>query len=82
VLAALGRAGVEVDAGRLDIHLGDVWVAEGGQARAYDEADAHRAMQEDPVRIRIHLHAGAASGWMWTCDLTRGYVDINAHYRS
>jgi glutamate N-acetyltransferase/amino-acid N-acetyltransferase len=82
ILAAVGRSGVAVDTDRVDIRLGGVWVAEGGQARAYDEADAHRAMQEDPVRIRIDLHAGAASGWMWTCDLTRGYVDINAHYRS
>jgi N-acetylglutamate synthase/N-acetylornithine aminotransferase len=37
---------------------------------------------EDPVRIRVDLHAGKASGWMWTCDFTRAYVDINAHYRS
>ena len=73
---------MDVDTSGVDIHLGGVWVAEKGEARAYDEADAHRAMQEEPVRIRVDLHAGAASGWMWTCDLTRGYVDINAHYRS
>jgi glutamate N-acetyltransferase/amino-acid N-acetyltransferase len=82
ILAAVGRSGVPLDPGRVDIHLGTVWVAEGGHARAYDEDDAHRAVTEDPVRIRIDLHAGPASGWIWTCDLTRGYVDINAHYRS
>jgi glutamate N-acetyltransferase / amino-acid N-acetyltransferase len=82
VLAAVGRSGVELDMGRVEIRLGDVWVAEGGHARAYDEAVAHRAMLEDPVRIRIHLNAGRASGWLWTTDLSHGYVDINAHYRS
>ncbi len=82
VLAAVGRAPVPVDVSRVDIHLGTVWVAEGGRARPYDEEEAHRAMLEDPVRIRIDLHAGEAAGWIWTCDLTRGYVDINAHYRS
>ena len=82
ILAAVGRAGVAVDIDRVDIHLGPVWVAEGGRARAYDEDEAHGAMTADPVRIRVDLHAGKASGWMWTCDLTRGYVDINAHYRS
>jgi glutamate N-acetyltransferase/amino-acid N-acetyltransferase len=82
VLAAVGRSGVELDMGRVDIRLGDVWVAEGGHARAYDEAVAHRAMLEDPVRIRVHLNAGRASGWLWTTDLSHGYVDINAHYRS
>jgi glutamate N-acetyltransferase/amino-acid N-acetyltransferase len=82
ILAAVGRSGIAVDIDRVDIHLGPVWVAEGGRARAYDESDAHRAVTQDPVRIRVDLHAGKASGWMWTCDLTRAYVDINAHYRS
>lgn len=82
VLAAVGRAGVDVDMSRLDLFLGDVWVAEGGQARAYDEALARSALLEDPVRIRVRLGQGQAAGWMWTCDLSHGYVDINAHYRS
>src|SRR5688572_27573446 len=82
ILAAVGRSGIPVDIERVDIHLGPVWVAEGGRARAYDEGLAHRAVTEDPVRIRVDLHAGTASGWIWTCDLTRAYVDINAHYRS
>jgi len=82
VLAALGRAGVEVDMSGVNLYLGDVWVAEGGAVRDYDEAQARRAMLEDPVRIRIGLGEGSAAGWIWTCDLSRGYVEINAHYRS
>jgi glutamate N-acetyltransferase / amino-acid N-acetyltransferase len=82
ILAAAGRSGVEFDVARLDIFIGAVWVAEGGSARAYDEATAALAMREDPVRLRLRLNAGAATGSIWTCDLTRGYVDINAHYRS
>ena len=39
-------------------------------------------MLEDPVRIRVRLREGEASSWIWTCDLSHGYVDINAHYRS
>jgi glutamate N-acetyltransferase/amino-acid N-acetyltransferase len=82
VLAAVGRAGVDVDMSECDLFLGDVWVAEGGRARAYDEEAARRALLEDPIRIRIRLKSGRAVGWIWTCDLTHGYVDINAHYRS
>ena len=66
----------------MDIRLGDVWVCQDGAAREYDEAAAARAMREAPVRIRVELHQGDGHGWMWTSDLTRGYVDINAHYRS
>jgi glutamate N-acetyltransferase/amino-acid N-acetyltransferase len=82
ILAAVGRSGVELDIGQVDIWLGDVWVAEGGQARTYEESTAHAALLADPIRIRIRLGAGAATGWMWTCDLSHEYVDINAHYRS
>ena len=82
VLAAVGRAGVELDIGGLDLFLGDVWVAEGGRARAYDEGLARRAMLADPVRIRVRLRDGQATGSMWTCDLSPGYVEINSHYRS
>jgi glutamate N-acetyltransferase/amino-acid N-acetyltransferase len=82
ILAAVGRAGVEVDQGEVDIHLGRVWVCEGGQARRYDEDAARAALLEDPVRITVRLRAGRASGWMWTCDFSHGYVDVNAHYRS
>jgi glutamate N-acetyltransferase/amino-acid N-acetyltransferase len=82
ILAAVGRSGVDIDARRLSIWIGDVWVADNGQARAYSEDAAHAAMTADPVRIRVHLGQGTVAGWMWTCDLTHGYVDINAHYRS
>ncbi|HVR72560.1 MAG TPA: bifunctional glutamate N-acetyltransferase/amino-acid acetyltransferase ArgJ [Vicinamibacteria bacterium] len=82
ILAAVGRSGVDLDINRVDIWLGDVWVAQGGRARAYDEAAARDAVLADPVRIRVHLGEGRAVGWMWTCDLSPGYVDINAHYRS
>jgi glutamate N-acetyltransferase/amino-acid N-acetyltransferase len=68
--------------GRVDLFLGDVWVAAGGSARPYDEAQARAALLEDPVRIRIRLGEGDAAGWIWTTDLSHGYVDINAHYRS
>jgi glutamate N-acetyltransferase/amino-acid N-acetyltransferase len=82
ILAAAGRAGVAIDPDRVGIWIGDVWVAENGQAREYSEEEAHSAMTADPVLIRVHLGQGKAAGFMWTCDLTRGYVDINAHYRS
>jgi glutamate N-acetyltransferase/amino-acid N-acetyltransferase len=82
ILAAVGRAGVAIGAGGVDIHLGDVKVAAASAALSYDEAAAHEQMVADPVRIRVVLHEGAATGWMWTCDFTHGYVDINAHYRS
>jgi len=82
LLAAVGRAGVPLDISRVSLWIGDVHVAEAGSARDYVEKTAAAAMQEDPVRLRIRLGEGDASGWIWTSDLSHGYVDINAHYRS
>jgi glutamate N-acetyltransferase/amino-acid N-acetyltransferase len=82
VLGCVGRAGVPLDIGRVAIWIGDVPVAECGAALEYEEKTAAAAMQQDPVRLRVRLGEGEESGWMWTTDLTRGYVDINAHYRS
>jgi glutamate N-acetyltransferase/amino-acid N-acetyltransferase len=82
VLAAVGRAGVPLDVSRVSLFIGDVHVAEGGAACDYVEQEAAAAMQQDPVRLRIRLGEGDASGWIWTSDLSHGYVDINAHYRS
>jgi glutamate N-acetyltransferase/amino-acid N-acetyltransferase len=82
VLAAAGRAGVPLDGDRVSIWIGDIQVAENGVARDYEEKDAAAAMEEDPVRLRIRLGEGQASGWMLTTDLSHRYVDINAHYRT
>lgn len=82
VLAAVGRAGVPLDIERVSIWIGDVHVAQAGAAREYLEQAAAAAMREDPVRLRVGLGEGSASGWIWTSDLSHGYVDINAHYRS
>ena len=41
-----------------------------------------RAMLADPVGIRLGLGAGSAAGGICTCDLSRGYVESSAPYRS
>lgn len=82
VLAAAARAGAEVDMSRSEIRFGDVCVACGGEAAEFEEAAARAALGETPARITIRLAEGAAEGWMWTSDLSREYVSINASYRS
>jgi glutamate N-acetyltransferase/amino-acid N-acetyltransferase len=82
VLGALGRAGVELDVAQVDIYFGDVCVAREGRAAQYSESEAKATLDEDPARIVVRLREGVARGWIWTCDLTHSYVDINASYRS
>ncbi len=82
ILGAAGRSGVAFDVGRIDIHLGDVWVCAGGCVRDYDESLATEAFTRETVLIRVNLNGGAAQASVWTCDLSHGYVDINGSYRS
>ncbi len=84
VVMAVGKSGAgAADRDRLSIRFGDVQVAEGGQVSpAYREADAAAHMKGQEILIRVGMGLGAGRATVWTCDLTHGYVSINADYRS
>jgi len=83
ILMAVGKSGEAVDPGALRVWLGDHLVAErGARHPAYDEAQAKAYMAEADILIRVDLGAGVGRAQVWTCDLTEGYIRINADYRS
>jgi len=84
ILAAIGYAGVDdLDVGKLNMYLDDVWVAKnGGRNPDYQEADGQRVMKQSEITVRVKLARGAAEATVWTCDLSHDYVSINADYRS
>jgi len=82
ILAAVGRAGIALDPGRVDIFIGDVRVCHKGMGDAFHEPTVHGTMQEHAYDIRVNLGRGKARTTLLTCDLTDQYVHINADYRS
>jgi len=84
ILAAVGYAGIgDLDATRIDLHLGDVHVVrQGGRHPDYREQDGQRVMKADEILVRIGLGRGTATETVWTCDFSHDYVTINADYRS
>ncbi len=84
ILAAVGRSGIDaLVVADLKIFLDEVLIVEnGGRAGSYREAAGARVMAQDEFSIRIALGRGGASARIWTCDLSHGYVTINAEYRS
>lgn len=83
IVAALGRAGERIDADALTIRIGGTLVAaQGGPVPGYDEAPVAAHMQGRAVDIAIDAGVGFGAATVWTCDLTHGYIDINADYRS
>ena len=83
VVMAVGKAGEPADRDKLSIAFGGVWAARNGLPLAdYDETPvaAHLAGREIDVTVDLGLGEGRAT--VWTCDLTHGYIAINADYRS
>jgi glutamate N-acetyltransferase/amino-acid N-acetyltransferase len=83
IVMAVGKAGEKADRDRLAIRIGGVAVAEGGMVvPGYDEAPVAAHMKGREIRIEVDVGVGRGRATVWTCDLTHGYVDINADYRS
>lgn len=83
IVMAVGKSGAEADRDRLTIRFGDMTLAENGwRSEDYDEALASEYMKNQELLISVDLGLGQGAQTMWTCDLTHGYIDINADYRS
>ncbi|HWL57824.1 MAG TPA: bifunctional glutamate N-acetyltransferase/amino-acid acetyltransferase ArgJ [Paracoccus sp. (in: a-proteobacteria)] len=83
VVMAVGKSGAEADRDLLTIRFGDMVLAEKGwRAPGYDEEKASAYMKRDNLVIGVDLGLGRSKRTVWTCDLTHGYIDINADYRS
>jgi glutamate N-acetyltransferase / amino-acid N-acetyltransferase len=83
VVMAVGKAGEPAERDKLAIRFGDTQVASGGLAvEGYDEAPVAAHLKGQDVRIGVDLGIGEGRATVWTCDLTHGYISINADYRS
>jgi glutamate N-acetyltransferase / amino-acid N-acetyltransferase len=82
LIAAAGRAGVEVEAERPEVSIGPGLLFKDG--RPHDEAapEAATYLEGTDIQVSVHLGAGDASSTVWTCDLSAEYVRINADYRT
>ncbi|MBD9374955.1 bifunctional glutamate N-acetyltransferase/amino-acid acetyltransferase ArgJ [Rhizobium sp. ARZ01] len=83
VVMAVGKSGEMADRDRLAIWFGDVRVAvDGERDPAYSEAAASAVMKEQDIAVRVDIGLGSGKATVWTCDLTKEYVEINGDYRS
>ena len=83
IVMAVGKAGAGIDQSRLDISMGGVLIATAGaRVDGYDEAPVAAHMKGEEIDIAVKVGDGAGTARVWTCDLTHGYISINADYRS
>ncbi|MCZ6720146.1 MAG: bifunctional glutamate N-acetyltransferase/amino-acid acetyltransferase ArgJ [Proteobacteria bacterium] len=83
IVMAVGKSGEAADRDGLEIRIGGHLVAsEGDVDPNYDEAAVARHMKGRAIAIEVDVAVGRGRATVWTCDLTRGYIEINADYRS
>ena len=83
VVMAVGKAGEPADRDLLSVWFGDIRVAHQGERDpAYSEQATSAYMKGEEIVIRADIGLGRGKATVWTCDLTKQYVEINGDYRS
>ena len=83
IVMAVGKSGAHANRDKLTIRFGDILVAENGWvAPGYTEDAGAGYMKAQDIVIAVDLGIAGGMETIWTCDLTHGYVSINADYRS
>jgi glutamate N-acetyltransferase/amino-acid N-acetyltransferase len=83
IVAAVGKAGEAADRDKLSISFGDLLVAKDGEvAPGYSEQQGAAYMKRPEIVIAVDVGVGKEAATIWTCDLTKDYIAINADYRS
>ncbi len=83
VVMAVGKAGEPADRDTLSIRFGTTVVARDGLVvEGYDEAPVAAHLKGSEIEIGVDVGLGEGRATVWTCDLTHGYISINADYRS
>lgn len=86
ILCAMGYSGVRFDPRKVDLFFkseaGTIQIVENGKGLDFDEGEATRILSRPEVTAVADLKEGEAHAAAWGCDLTHGYIDINADYRS
>ncbi len=86
ILCAMGYSGASFDPEKVDLFFesraGRIQIIENGTAVDYSEEEATKILSESEVRAVADVKMGDKEATAWGCDLTHGYIEINADYRS
>ena len=83
ILMAIGKADEPIDRDSVSVKFGGLWAAQDGLvASSYDESKMSAYMKRQDLEVTVDVGMGRAAAAVWTCDLTKRYVEINGDYRS
>ena len=83
IIMAMGKARESIQSRRVSLKIGKNLILKDGEvSRSYSEAKTKKYMKGSEILIDIELGLANGDSDIWTCDLTEGYIRINADYRS
>jgi glutamate N-acetyltransferase/amino-acid N-acetyltransferase len=83
IICAAGNAGIDFDPTKVSITLQGVPVCKNGLAADFDEQILKAKLDSPDCQIHFQIRGtGKGAATFWTCDLTEGYIRINASYRT
>ena len=83
IIMALGKANIILNQNKISLNLGNIAIVKKGELKKnYKEIDSAKYLKKQEIQINVELNLGSYSSTVWTCDLTKEYISINADYRS
>ena len=83
IIMALGKSGLDINLNKLTIKFGDLMIVNKGKIFSqYNELETVNYMKSSDIKVIIDIGMGKKNFTVYTMDLTKKYIDINADYRS
>jgi glutamate N-acetyltransferase/amino-acid N-acetyltransferase len=82
IITAAGYSGADFDPDGTSVSIGGLMLFEKGRAIHFSEQEAIEILKKDDITVTVDFGSGEYGETVWTCDMSHGYIDINAHYRT
>ena len=83
IIMAIGKAGIQINFDKLFLKFGNITIIQNGKLNAsYKETEASDYMKNYKIDIEVEINTGSKNFTVYTMDLTKKYIEINADYRS
>lgn len=79
IMAALGASGIKINESKTDIYINEIPAVKSGMSAGAEEGIREKLSAKE-ITIRVVLNSGKSNCRVLTCDLTEGYIKINAEY--
>ena len=83
IVMAIGKTSEKIDQNKLSLKFGNNIIIHNGMiSKKFNEIILNKYMKNKIIKINLDLKLGSYNKTVWSSDLTKKYIEINADYRS